>query len=141
MEPSSTASAPVSRQEELSCRDSTGRLRPDLLIIGAAKSGTTSLHDYLSQHPGLHMSEIKEAGHFLFGEPHGLEGRADLKDLPIVERECIASRGDYLRQFEGAGDRLAGESTPSYMYDPNELRTLVPVRDGAGIDVREGRRA
>jgi hypothetical protein len=64
------------------------------------------------------MSEIKEAGHFLFGDPHGLEGRASLRGLPIVEASSIENRSVYLQQFEGAGDRLAGESTPSYMYDP-----------------------
>lgn len=29
------------------------RALPDFLIIGAAKSGTTSLYSYLSQHPDL----------------------------------------------------------------------------------------
>ena len=26
---------------------------PNLLIVGAAKSGTTSLHNYLNQHPDI----------------------------------------------------------------------------------------
>jgi len=118
MESPSTATQLVHQDEEQPCQDGTGRPRPDFLIIGAGKSGTTSLHDYLSQHPGFHMSETKEAGHFLFGAPNGLEGRAEIKDLPIVNGASIESRGTYLQQFEGAGDRLAGESTPSYMYDP-----------------------
>src|SRR5690554_4933962 len=33
---------------------------PNLLIIGAMKSGTTSLHDYLNKHPDIFMSEPKE---------------------------------------------------------------------------------
>lgn len=41
-----------------------GRL-PNLVIIGAAKCGTTSLHYYLSLHPEIFMSEIKEPRFFV----------------------------------------------------------------------------
>ncbi len=37
---------------------------PTFLIIGAAKSGTTSLYEYLSLHPEVFMSEIKEPKYF-----------------------------------------------------------------------------
>lgn len=37
---------------------------PNLFIIGAAKSGTTSLHYYLDQHPEVHMSREKEPAFF-----------------------------------------------------------------------------
>ena len=33
---------------------------PNLLTIGAMKCGTTSLHNYLNQHPDIFMSEPKE---------------------------------------------------------------------------------
>jgi hypothetical protein len=33
---------------------------PDFIIIGAAKSGTTSLWDYLNRHPDIFMSRPKE---------------------------------------------------------------------------------
>jgi len=37
---------------------------PNLLIIGAAKAGTTSLHSYLSLHPEIFMSKQKELNFF-----------------------------------------------------------------------------
>lgn len=37
---------------------------PNLLIIGAMKCGTTSLHNYLNQHSDIFMSEIKELNFF-----------------------------------------------------------------------------
>jgi hypothetical protein len=40
-------------------------LRPNLFIIGAMKSGTTSLHEYLDTHPQITMSEEKEPGYFV----------------------------------------------------------------------------
>ncbi|MEO9594769.1 sulfotransferase domain-containing protein [Rhodopirellula bahusiensis] len=39
--------------------------RPNLIVIGAMKSGTTSLHDYLSIHPEIFMSRQKELDYFL----------------------------------------------------------------------------
>jgi hypothetical protein len=39
-------------------------LLPNLLIIGAAKSGTTSLHEYLGLHPEISMSAKKELQFF-----------------------------------------------------------------------------
>lgn len=39
-------------------------LLPNFLIIGAAKSGTTSLFDVLSQHPSVYASPRKEIGFF-----------------------------------------------------------------------------
>jgi hypothetical protein len=37
---------------------------PNLLIIGAGKSGTTSLHEYLGVHPEIAMSQPKELKYF-----------------------------------------------------------------------------
>jgi len=37
---------------------------PNLLVIGAMKSGTTSLHNYLSMHPDIFMSKTKEIHYF-----------------------------------------------------------------------------
>ena len=39
--------------------------QPNLFIIGAMKSGTTSLHEYLNTHPQFAMSETKEPGNFV----------------------------------------------------------------------------
>jgi hypothetical protein len=39
--------------------------KPNLFIIGAMKSGTTSLHNYLHAHPEIAMSEEKEPGYFV----------------------------------------------------------------------------
>jgi len=45
---------------------------PNLLVIGAQKCGTTSLHRYLAAHPEVAMSEPKELDFFVEHEdrPH-----------------------------------------------------------------------
>jgi dihydroorotase-like cyclic amidohydrolase len=35
-------------------------LKPNFFIPGAAKSGTTTLHDMLNTHPEISMSSVKE---------------------------------------------------------------------------------
>jgi hypothetical protein len=37
---------------------------PNFLIIGAAKSGTTVLYQYLKEHPQIYMSPVKEPKFF-----------------------------------------------------------------------------
>lgn len=37
---------------------------PNFFVIGAAKCGTTTLYDFLDQHPEVYMSPIKEPHHF-----------------------------------------------------------------------------
>ena len=48
---------------------------PNLVIIGATKSGTTSLHNYLDLHPQVSMSPTKELDFFILEKnwPKGLE--------------------------------------------------------------------
>lgn len=70
---------------------------PDFFVLGVAKSGTTSLHHYLRQHPELFLPYEKEL-HFF---------DADLKDVPI-------DLDSYLGYFSDAGDRHTGDATPSY---------------------------
>ena len=43
---------------------------PNLVTIGAMKAGTTSLHEYLSLHPDIYMSEKKEINFFSHNEKY-----------------------------------------------------------------------
>ena len=40
-------------------------ITPNLVIIGAMKAGTTSLHYYLNLHPEISMSKVKEPAFFI----------------------------------------------------------------------------
>jgi hypothetical protein len=56
----------VSAQVRWSTRRATAavRLRPDYLLIGAQKAGTTSLHRYLAEHPAILTASVKEVRYF-----------------------------------------------------------------------------
>lgn len=98
-----------------------GQAMPNLFIIGAPKSGTTSLHAALSQHPDIGMSEIKEPKYYLSpGRPAAWDGPGDRICAPVVWR-----REQYLGQFRRYADLpVRGEATPFYLSDPEALRRI-----------------
>ena len=72
---------------------------PNLIIIGAMKAGTTSLHHYLNLHPEIFMSRKKELNFFIEKE-HGTRGLSW-----------------YQSNFVGQA-RVFGESSPNYTNHP-----------------------
>ena len=81
---------------------------PNLLIVGAAKSGTTSLHNYLNQHPSVFMCSQKEP-HYLINNEIG-EQRIPKGVLNIE---------DYKFLFKGASAmKYRGESSVMYLSFP-----------------------
>jgi hypothetical protein len=99
---------------------------PDLFVVGAPRAGTSSLADYLDQHPQIFMSRLKEPHFFTDMKPDF---------LPVVSDEQA-----YLRLFGRAEeDQLLGEASPTYLADPTtpgrifganrQARILIVLRD------------
>ncbi|MBO8151777.1 MAG: sulfotransferase [Candidatus Marinimicrobia bacterium] len=100
-----------------------GRLA-DFLIVGAAKSGTTSLHYYLGQHPYIEMSKPKELK-FLswYAGIRGFNGPGDKK---CTESRVVKSYDDYLNIFSAESkDVLCGESSTDNLYFHIEVILLI----------------
>jgi len=58
---------------------------PNLIVIGAAKCGTTSLHEYLNEHPQISMSREKELHFFVEEKNWGRERMAEtIPDARLV---------------------------------------------------------
>jgi hypothetical protein len=72
---------------------------PNFLILGAPKSGTTSLARWLADHPDAWVVPEKELRFFDGHYELGLDWYAD-------------------RFAAGAGHRAIGEATPTYLFDP-----------------------
>lgn len=85
------------RREGLPVTHPEGRL-PNLVVIGAAKAGTTSMHAYLDAHPDVSMAALKELR--FFTDPHH-EAWLDA----------------YRRQFDPTA-AVAGESSTMYTRAP-----------------------
>ena len=55
---------------------------PNLLIIGCIKSGTGALHQYLSLHPQIFITELKEPRYFI------REDRIESAQIPTRKKMC-----------------------------------------------------
>ncbi len=87
---------------------------PNFLIIGAGRSGTTSLYHYLRQHPDIFMSPVKETNYYTDADQ-----ATDIKG--------IRSRSQYEQLFAGvSGERAIGEATPKYL---NAVTSIGRIRD------------
>jgi hypothetical protein len=116
---------------------------PNLLVAGAPKCGTTSLHHYLAQHPEIFMSPIKEPSYF---------ARADFlandwyrerieRDRPTLRAfldgprtkaiaRVVTEWDDYASLFRDVRSETAiGESSVSYFAVPGAaaaIRSEIP---------------
>ena len=117
---------------------------PNFLIIGAAKSGTTSLFNYLAQHPDVFMSPVKEPNYFALCEgPINLRGPVDEASMfRLMHRKSVTRLDAYEALFaHAAGHKAIGEASPRYLYAPQApaaiarrlgaLRLIAILRDPA----------
>ena len=105
---SNLISANISRIFRLASADI--RRKPDYMIIGAQKSGTTTLFDLLSQHPDIRNPANKEMHYF------------DNRD--------IFSLREYRSMYPISRDKLTGEATPIYLYYPGvpeRIKSVFPA--------------
>ncbi|MCL6632469.1 MAG: sulfotransferase [Alicyclobacillus herbarius] len=90
---------------------------PNFFIIGAPKAGTSSLYQYLRQHPQVYMSPIKEP-HFFCSHhfPALFTGPGDEE----FSRAAIRHPDAYRALFQTAtGQSAAGEASVFYLYYPD----------------------
>jgi len=94
---------------------------PDFFLVGAPKSGTTSLSEYLRAHPNVLMSEPKEP-HFFQTD---FQGRT------------VTSWSDYEKCFQGRiGDHLkVGEASAGYLVSEDAIPQILAHRPDAKIIV------
>jgi hypothetical protein len=83
--------------------------KPNTFIVGAPKSGTTALYRYLSGHPNICMSPMKE--------PHFFA--TDLK-------RGVSSEADYFSLWSGATDSqiVRGEASVWYLYSQEAIGNI-----------------
>lgn len=88
--------------------------KPNLFIVGAAKSGTTAMNDFLNQHPDIFMA--KKELHF-FGSD------LDIDQPKLTEQQYL----DFFK--EGQGKKIIGESSVWYLFSQKaaeEIKAFSP---------------
>lgn len=86
---------------------------PNFLIVGAQKCGTTSLHEYLYQHPQIYLPEGKETKFFA-------EDARYSKGITYYEDVCFSTY---------SGESAVGEVDPDYMYFEQALERIAEHLD------------
>ncbi len=94
---------------------------PNFFLVGAAKAGTTSIYEYLSQHPEVFFPRIKEPHFFTQVRPSHQQR---------FFTDTISDRTEYAHLYEKAcGYTIIGDASPSYLWHPevpSRIRTQVP---------------
>jgi hypothetical protein len=102
--------------------------KPNLFIVGAAKSGTTALHEFLKQHPDIFMSDRKELRFFDKDSiKRSYEYLYKNRYNPLKRRKLyrIRTEEEYLNNFIGWGnEKIAGESSPQYLISKVSAREI-----------------
>ena len=84
---------------------------PNFLIVGAAKAATTTIHEYLKQHPNIFMCEPKEPSFYTFAEKENIKystGR------PV---KFVTRTEEYHNLFLNShGSKIRGESSTPYLF-------------------------
>jgi len=115
----------------------TSRL-PNMLIIGAAKAGTTALYRYLNEHPDIYMSAVKETNYFACD---GDDTKA-WTERSVNNKFKFRTLDEYRQLFSEAGEAsVVGEASPLYLESPTaasrihallpEVRLIASLRDPA----------
>ncbi|MBN1439946.1 MAG: sulfotransferase [Anaerolineales bacterium] len=83
---------------------------PNFLILGAPRSGTTTIYQNLRSHPEVFMGPVKEPMFFI------LEGEKTPEYLALVPN-AVTEWETYRRLFQGAGKAKAiGEASTFYLF-------------------------
>lgn len=89
---------------------------PTFTIIGASKSGTSSLHQYLNQHPEIFFSPVKEPHFFsALDQKNRTLGPGDSRRTA----NSVFEFNDYMQLFQKAQkEKAIGEASTTYISSP-----------------------
>jgi hypothetical protein len=89
---------------------------PDFFICGAAKAGTTSLFNYLGQHPSIFTPSVKEPGYF------------------SALRTFLQEPAEYDSLFGDVEEsRVTGEASTAYLTSPDSAHRIASAAPDARI--------
>lgn len=102
------------------------RLLPDFLVIGAARSGTTSLYRYLVDHPAIAAASRKEVQYFSLNHWRGIDWYRAHFPTPMKSRIVQQRTGVPMQ---------TGEATPYYLFHPMAAERIADELPGVKLIV------
>ena len=117
-------------------RDGRSIRVPDFMILGAAKSGTTSLFRYLLQHPQIFFpADWKEPGYFCFAGAEWYTRKERGGRTDRMWNSVVPDLDAYIGLFEKAPEEaVLGEATPEYLLLPENTIKNIDYVYGTSAD-------
>jgi len=104
---------------------------PNFFIVGAPKCGTTSMYEYLRQHPDVFMPYDKDR-FWKAKEPHFYASDLDIKD-----RVRINNLDEYTELFQHAkNESRIGESSALYLYSTAAVEQICQLALDTDSDIK-----
>lgn len=98
---------------------------PNFIVAGAKKCGTTSIYEYLKQHPQVYMSPLKEPRFFAYDPTDPEHTKLNFSHFPVRTFD------EYVHLFDGANDAVAiGEASPMYissLFALKQVKKTIPT--------------
>jgi uncharacterized protein YajQ (UPF0234 family) len=108
----------------------------DFFVIGAARGGTTSLYNYLQQHPEVFLPGVKECNYFSRVESLDKEVYLNPEAGKEYHMKIINSELVYDQLFLDAKEnQKKGEVSPSYMWDESTAKRIYDYHKEAKLIV------
>lgn len=108
---------------------STINSKPDFLIVGAAKAGTTYLFNRLNEHPEVYIPKIKEC-RFFSQLPKNFKGLG----AEFFTNEGITNPQEYFDLFKHKEKYLCGDISNDYLYYYD--RTIENIKKYLSVNVK-----
>ena len=122
---------------------------PNLFVVGAAKSGTTAIYNFLDQHPDIYMSPLKEP-HFFCDDirrenfstffkkrtvsPAYLKHYLSQKKLSKMQIAFVDNEKDYFQLFrEHSDEKYLGEVSNGYLFSTVAAQNIYNFNPNAKI--------
>jgi hypothetical protein len=102
----------------------SGVTHPQFVLVGVPRAGTTSLYNYLSQHPAVAVSAIKEVNFLAYPGPDAAQ-----RSVPWL-RFRVTTIHQYQQQFANAGRRVSIDVSPSCFFSAvsiDRIRQFAPA--------------
>lgn len=97
----------------------------NLFIVGAAKSGTTSLYNYLNQHKEVFFPLVKEPNYYSDIESEDNLVYENPKPNQFYHNKIIKDKSIYFSLYSNAKEfKIAGDASPSYLWDVNSAKKI-----------------
>ncbi len=101
--------------------------KPDFIIIGAQKCGTTSLWHYLKSHPQIRMAPTKEL-HYFDRMYSRVKPQWYMNQFKVPDRKRFKAL-EFVTEYNEPLHIMKGEATPLYLYHPkvpNRVKKHLP---------------